>query len=122
MEHSGADEESFSPLQFRLRFVLIAIALIALGLGKVIEAENARNHPKPDLRQQYQFTAKMHAGLEESYRLEAERAAKSNPASSDLDRRMSEYHAKMRSKYERAARRPWERLPNDPPSPDPYRW
>lgn len=89
--------------RFRLRTLMIAVAVVALLAFGVTLIRNARR---------YRRTAVHHAIVSRIIEIEAGRA----PTQSDRER--AAYHSKLNDKYEHAASRPWLPLPPDPPPPE----
>jgi hypothetical protein len=122
---------------FRLRALMIAVAVLGLTLGGAIEAVRLAR-----LSRSYRDRAAFHAAIEESYRGTAARygdghKVKGFRASADrhgdgddvmysmsADARMVpvrdiiDSQVKMRLKYEHAARYPWLPVGPDPPGPE----
>lgn len=58
--------------------------------------------------------------IRERYRLEEEKQAVKSKRWSELNETALRYESRLRVKYLRAALRPWERIPPDPPPPFPH--
>ena len=103
------------PPRFRLRTLLILVALSAVPLA-LIQVRRRREH--------YRVQAELHGSLEQFFRagIAGMGATIGGRTSSQLrsirEPRRVAYHAALRAKYERAAARPWLPVPPDPPPPD----
>jgi hypothetical protein len=117
------------PPRFRLRTLLVAVAVAAVMLGVIV--------PMVRLRARYSERAAGHGGSAQFY-LEHARAADQGHGGcmkigargsiqeikaayrrvAPKYRRIADYHSLMARKYERASRYPWLPVPPDPPPPD----
>jgi hypothetical protein len=107
--------------RFRLRTLLIAVAVVGVVLGagmmrrrRSILHEKAAHHRAIGRRQ----AAKVR-GIEELARAATTaREAAETRADARVEARIGEYHAALARKYQRAAARPWLPVAPDPPPPD----
>lgn len=99
---------------------MIVVATLAVGLSTARAFERLGA-----LRSEYEVRAAIHAWFEEiyahaekydglSFGCHATGPFRANPS---LDPKLAGYHAGLKGKYTRAARRPWLPVPPDPPEP-----
>jgi hypothetical protein len=104
--------------RYRLRTLLIAVAVVALGMGTIVGLARPR--------ESYLRQATQHRKLSNDARLYVMSIdhrylhwGPSEPERTEMAayERRGDYHAALQAKYERAARYPW--LPVDPDRPEP---
>ena len=107
--------------RYRLRTLLIAVAVAALGMGTIVGRSAGR------AGESYFRQAAHHRKLSNDARLYAMSIDRrylhwgpSEPERAEMAayERRGDYHAALQAKYERVARYPWLPIDPDPPSPD----
>ena len=103
------------PPRFRLRSMMILVAVLALSLSAAVLWRR---------REHYRRLAEAYALTEMVLRVDSNMARGSAAfplldlsESMDRNARQADYYARLRRKYERAARRPWLPVEADPPEP-----
>jgi tetratricopeptide (TPR) repeat protein len=115
----------------RARTVLVAIALIACLIGGATVwrgsqalANLAEEHGRRE-RDWVEVADQHYSKLKDLHNAEARRdqgepTLRQISRQYDLAVQMVAYHAELKRKYALAARRPWQKVPADPPPPHPY--
>ena len=111
------------PPRFRLRTLLVAVAVVALLMGGSVEVVRLRRQSAI-----YRDRADHHAAVEGVLRSIAARQGDGSPVDDSpgpgvrskrfTARIMAEHEARLRLKYDRAVARPWRPVAPDPPPPD----
>jgi hypothetical protein len=117
-------------VRFRLRTLLVVVALFGVGVGAFFEVRRLRRlsveygqraalHLRAERIQASEVARGMTSAAEMSRRLRAPTFGMGRLIGPQLlARRLEAYHADLVRKYLRATRRPWETIDPDPPSPD----
>jgi hypothetical protein len=109
-----------SPPRFRLRTLLVAVAVAAVVLGAVMMARRAGDRRARAIRHaKAEAEARRHLDAYRGGRVELPRCLTLEEVEA-LTSRIEEsvvFHAGMARKYERAAARPWLTVEPDPPEP-----
>jgi hypothetical protein len=104
--------------RIRLRTLMIAVAAIGLSIGGTIEAVRLVR-----LSRSYSDRAASHAAYDRGWRAMADEYGAdyrlpTHDARTISLREVTDFHVKLRLKYERAARYPWLPVEPDPPEPE----
>lgn len=126
-------------IRMRLWMLIVLVAVVAIGIGAYalrwrkwrfqIEAELHRLHEqrfrtsleyaRSDIERDEEILSdRPTINWGEEVKAEVRKHLKSTRAWSQSLPRAIEYHAHLRQKYERAARRPWMSIALDPPEPE----
>jgi len=97
------------PPRFRLRTLMVAVAVVAVmsGVGVRLGNRSLRFRNLAD-----------HHGLEETRHVGRGYLPGPETVHIEVSTPKSEHHARLREKYRRAAARPWLPVPLDPPEPE----
>ena len=95
-------------VRFTVRCMMVAVAVVAVVFGGVHLRQRANL---------YREKARQHAQMESIIAAVYALSIPPDPQLAPLNAARHTYHAAMRAKYDRAASRPWEYVPPDPPEP-----